>query len=233
MLTDPTEDYARGWIPFLDTKVYLDSHPLIPRTETEYWVERAIAEMLDVRRPTFRVLDLFAGSGAIGLAVLKHVPKAHVTFAEKETRHFPTIQKSLRDNHLTPDIRGDIGQRATIIQTDVWTPMKDVRRPSLGRFDCVLANPPYGSEERGTASAEVLVHEPREALFAAKDGFYFIEKTILGLAKHLTDDGIAYIEHEPHHLKDIETLGTQCGFSVLSRRDQYGNYRFSRLSSMA
>ena len=31
--------YVIGWIPFLDLRIYLDSHPLVPRPETEWWTE--------------------------------------------------------------------------------------------------------------------------------------------------------------------------------------------------
>src|SRR5512138_3415194 len=63
--------YVIGHTPFLNTIIYLDSKPLIPRVETEFWVEKAIMEIQDFSRGqtlgTVQVLDVCAGSGCIGV----------------------------------------------------------------------------------------------------------------------------------------------------------------------
>jgi len=243
MITDPQKDYEHGWVPFLGVDVCLESRPLIPRTETEYWVERAITEILDVRHqvlttdvghPQFRILDLFAGSGAIGLAVLKHIPNAHVTFAEKEARHFPTIRKSIVENGIDP-------ARALLVKTDVWSPILDVGHQVLRAgdvvghqvlwvFEYVLANPPYVSRERDTVSPEALSHEPHEALYADDDGFALIKRTVLGLPEHLAPDGAAWIEHEPFHTDRLKECTRENGFEAATEQDQYGVERFTHIS---
>jgi len=215
MLTDPEEDYRRGWVPFLGVEVCLDSRPLIPRPETEYWTELAIAEMVNTRVLTkLSVLDMFAGSGAIGLAVLRHVPDSHVTFAEKELRHFPTIKKSLWEAAI--DLR-----RALLVQSNVWESVPGV-------FDFILANPPYISKTRNTINESVIVHEPPEALFADEDGFALISQFIRGLPEHLAPQGVAWVEHEPFHKGEIAALAEELNLSSTTQSDQYKIPRYTR-----
>lgn len=214
MLTDPEEDYARGSVPFLGVTVRLDSQPLIPRTETEYWAEHAIKSAPSAT--PLRVLDLFAGSGAIGLAVLAHIPYSHVTFAEIKPQHLLTIQKSI-------DVNGFDPSRTTLLESDVWSAV-------TGVFDIVVANPPYISRERNTAEDSVLSAEPHEALFADDDGFSLIQKTIEGLSEHLTPNGALWIEYEPYQSERLRALGALYGFSVAMKRDQYNVERFSVLA---
>src|SRR3989344_7610901 len=186
--------YVIGWIPFLGCKIFLDSHPLIPRPETEYWVEQALTSITHsaqritkkgenpaLRVPSYelRVLDLFAGSGAIGIAVLRHVPEARVDFGEIDAAHFPTIEKNIRENGID-------ASRAHIVETDVWSKIFE-------RYDVVLANPPYLSQNRRERiQSSVLTHEPEKALFTDEDGFALIEKTISGLRDHLVPGGQCY-----------------------------------------
>lgn len=218
MLTDPADDYARGYVPFLDTVICLNSRPLIPRVETEYWVEQAIQTIQTEssnQTKSIRVLDLFAGSGCIGIAILKHVPDSEVLFGEIENQHLLTIKKSLTKNNISLD-------RAHFVTTDVWSAVN-------GMFDFICANPPYISQKRHTVHGSVLAQEPSNALFADDDGFALIEKTIRGLSQHLQEQGTCWIEHEPFHKERIETLACALNLSVTTHRDQYNIERFSSI----
>ncbi len=210
-------DYVIGWKPFLDCKIFLDSRPLIPRTETEYWVERAIAEIKRERgSAALACLDLFAGSGAIGVAVLKHLPNARIDFGEIDAAHFPTIKKNIRENRADES-------KSRIIQTDVWNSVPET-------YDLVFANPPYLSKGRlERIQKSVLAYEPESALFAGEDGFLLIQKTIEGAVQHLKKGGAMYLEHEPEQGEAVRSLGHACGFVVETRTDQYGMLRYSAL----
>jgi methylase of polypeptide subunit release factors len=68
-------EYLLGEVVFCGAKVDLSLRPMIPRPETEFWVAQAIEDLLATRRQfVLRVLDLFSGSGNVGLAVAKNIP---------------------------------------------------------------------------------------------------------------------------------------------------------------
>lgn len=215
-MTEEPEAYRIGHVPFLGATIFLDSRPLIPRTETEWWVEQVVGRMSQLVEREIQVLDLFSGSGCVGVAILKQVPHAHVTFGELEARHLPTIEKNIRENGIDPS-------RTRVVRTDVWTAIE------VGpRYDFILANPPYLAESRVERVEEsVLQHEPRTALFAEDDGFALIDATIAGLPTHLSPGGQSWIEHEPEHAPRILESATRLGLSAASHKDQYGVIRYS------
>ncbi|MCL9972109.1 MAG: peptide chain release factor N(5)-glutamine methyltransferase [Candidatus Pacebacteria bacterium] len=206
------EAYQIGWIPFLGATIYLDSHPLIPRTETEWWVEQCI-KTIPTDRPV-RVLDLFSGSGCVGVAVLLHTPNTHVTFAELVPAHCETIKKNIAANTIDQS-------RTTVVESNVWSAVS-------GTYDLILANPPYLAESRRARIEDsVLIHEPHAALFADKDGFALIEATIEGLPEHLSVGGHCWIEHEPEHATEIHESAQRLGLSTSTHQDQYRVERYS------
>jgi len=207
--------YVIGWVPFLDVRITLDSHPLIPRPETEYWTELMIKEMKAQRDHGLYVLDLCAGSGCIGIEVLHAITDAHVDFAELEERHHSTIRQNLVLNGINMD-------RARLLGGDL---LEHVTR----RYDYILANPPYIDPALDRTSESVRTFEPHEALYGGQDGLSLIKRIIAEAPKFLTPRGTLVIEHEPEQSEEIAHLGGRSGFAPETHRDQFGIERFTKL----
>lgn len=215
--------YVIGYVPFLNCRIYLDSHPLIPRPETEYWTEKAIQEIktfhsnerFDDDESQVKVLDLCAGSGAIGVAVAKAVPATHVTFAELDKNHLATIAKNLDENDISCT-------RYQVFQSDLFANLE-------GQFDFILTNPPYIDPALDRTETSVKDFEPHVALYGGAHGLELIERIITEASQYLTASGVLYIEHEPEQSAAISELATQHDFTATVHQDQYGVERYSRL----
>ncbi len=209
--------YIIGSIPFLNTTIFLDSHPLIPRAETEFWVEKAITEIKDARIQSPKILDLCAGSGCIGVAVLNAIPDARVDFIEIDTNHLLTIEKNCIENGIEKD-------RYSILISDLFSSRSDLEL----KYDFILSNPPYIDDSLERTDQSVLVNEPHLALFGGTGGLELIERIIIESKKHLTVRGILYIEHEPEQKDAIHKLASKNGLVVVTHTDQYNRERFSK-----
>jgi 16S rRNA (guanine966-N2)-methyltransferase len=76
------------------------------------------------------VLDLFAGSGALGIEALSR-GAASATFVERSRPAATVIEQNLR--------RTGVADRAEIVRADAF----DWLRRTPGRYDLVLCDPPY------------------------------------------------------------------------------------------
>jgi len=218
--------YLIGWVPFLGCKIWLDSRPLIPRPETEWWTEKAIEAIKQSLPPDPQtsdhryVLDLCAGSGAIGVAVAKHLPEIHITFAEIDPAHLPTIEKNAREN---------LSVNRTVLCDDIRLVRSDVFNNITKRFDFILCNPPYIDPALDRADVSVKTYEPHLALYGGVNGLELIAKIISKAPAHLNPQGQLWLEHEPEQADAIDSLGHVAGFTVSTHPDQYGVLRYSTL----
>jgi release factor glutamine methyltransferase len=214
--------YLIGFTPFLDCTIWLDSRPLIPRAETEFWVERAIETLqngttlsLGLTDKSIRVLDLCAGSGCIGIAIAKALPEAHVSFSEIDAAHIPTIKKNLKENGISPE-------RYTIFQTSLF---KDIPET----FDVILCNPPYIDQSLNRTDESVVTNEPHLALYGGQEGMEIIKQLITETPNHLKSGGHLWIEHEPEQVVKIAIAAERNGFTSETFKDQYEVERVSVL----
>jgi release factor glutamine methyltransferase len=200
--------YVIGWQPFLNLKIYLDSRPLIPRPETEWWAEQLLEK---ISSTDLKFLDLCSGSGAIGCAALAKLPNAEVYFGEIDPAHQATIQKNIRENKLDES-------RAHIYIGNLFEPFGDMK------FDVISANPPYIPIDR-VLPVGVADYEPSLALFAGADGLDLVHRIAAALPERLNKGGVAWIEIDSEHVEASRELFTLQGFKAEIRNDQYAKPR--------
>ena len=226
-------DYVIGWREFLGCRIDLSFKPFIPRAETEFWVGEVIKELCEVglqapRSPTshnkqlIKVLDLFAGSGCIGLAILKHCLNVKMTFGEKEKKFVKQIKKNLKLNFPSPtilkDAQGSSGG-VRVVQTDIFSNIP-------GRFDFNFANPPDIST-RQKVQKSIMDWEPKKALLAGDDGLVFIKKFLKEAKDHLKANGKIYLEFGYGQKLAVAHLLKQFGYvNHAFHKDQFGKWRW-------
>ncbi len=211
-------DYVIGWKPFLNMKIDLSYKPLIPRVETEYWVDSALE---DIKRrfgdSTMRVLDLFCGSGCIGLAALSRLSNASVVFADSDERMGEQVARSATINGIDT-------LRFSFMTSDIFSNIS-------GTYDVVFANPPYIPVSRKELlDASVVRFEPHSALFAEDGGLFFIKKFFMELPYYLSKEGVCFLEYDTGQEAAIEAfVQAHTPFTTEFFNDQYGKYRWGRI----
>lgn len=208
-------DYVIGFTDFLGAKIDLSHKPLIPRVETEYWVEEAIGKIKTRRDKTeFDILDIFAGSGCIGIGILKRLSDSIVDFGEKDPNLVAQIEKNLALNKISP-------LRARVFESDVF-----LRIPEK-KYDYIFANPPYIGEGREwQMDRSAVEHEPTLAFFADDDGMYFIKKLLTEAPAFLAPQGKMFIEFDSWQKPHLEKMIGEYPYETAEFwKDQYEKWR--------
>lgn len=214
-------EYLLGEVSFCGAKVDLSLRPMIPRPETECWLGQAI--MLEKKRvesgevieaseksSTFRSLDLFAGSGCVGLAVLKNISAATVDFIEIDPKSKLQIERSLDKNKIDHF-------RAKVMTGDCF-------EGATGVYNIIFAVPPYVPKGMQEEVMQELHAEEPLFFFDKEDGFYFHTEVLKRAKEFLKNDGVLYLEFDITQREKIEVLVKESGFTDYTfLQDPYGH----------
>ena len=136
--------YITGHQEFWGLDLAVGPAVLIPRGDSETLIEVAVDRLRD--RPPTRLIDLGTGSGALLLAALSHWPQATGIGIDRSEAALAVAGANAEALALH--------ERARMIAAD-WT--QEGWADGLGRFDLVLANPPY-VESGAALDASVVAH---------------------------------------------------------------------------
>jgi 16S rRNA (guanine966-N2)-methyltransferase len=151
-------------------------------------VRQAVFNSLGERVMDARVLDLFSGSGAIGLECLSR-GAAHVVSVERADRHAAMIRQNLATIALAPE-------RYEVRVEDVFSALGQLGSEQQ-QFDLILADPPFGEKNvgrRSTSLSQRLLDDPTLPHLLATGGLF-----VLG---HTKRDTLTW----PLHWEEVRTL---------------------------
>jgi release factor glutamine methyltransferase len=166
----------------LEFKVSADV--LIPRPESEFIVEAALAIVQDRNAPV-RIIDLCTGSGCLAVSLAKELPAARVIATDASEKALAVARENTRDHGVSERIRFLLG--------DLFEPLEelDIR----GRIDIIVSNPPYIQEcDLAALQPEVRDYEPEIALVAGPKGTEVAVRVISDAPPYLKQNGALIME---------------------------------------
>jgi release factor glutamine methyltransferase len=186
--------YLVGYREFYSLRLKVSPAVLIPRPETEHVVIEALdhTKRLGGVEPErgLRIADVGTGSGAIAIAVAKHLPAVHAPGCEITAIDISSEALTIARENVE---QLEVADRVTLIQGDLLSPL-----PTERSLHLVLSNPPYVSEsEYSELAPEVREHEPRSALVSGPNGTEIIERLIAEASARLVPGGQLIIELSP------------------------------------
>lgn len=209
--------HITGHAPFRYLDLKVGPGVFIPRPETELIVQEGIDWITRNGGYHARVVDLCAGSGAIGLAVVTEVPGSEVWAVEKSERTAEWTRRNLNETaRAHPSIIGnyhleigDATQMPTPHQLD-------------GTIDIVLTNPPYVPLSEIPEQPEVRDYDPDMALYGGSaDGTLIPERIILRAGKLLRPGGLLVMEHDISQGERLAAYANAHGFANTRVRNDY------------
>lgn len=217
--------YIVGAAPFRYLSLAVGPGAFVPRPETETAVDLALDWLRSAHIPGegARIVDLCAGTGAIGLSLVTELPASQVWAVEKDDDAIVWTRRNARRilggmpdaadrYHL---VQADATDAATLAQLD-------------GTVDAVVTNPPYIPLATPPEQPEVIDWDPHVALFGGSDDGLRIPVLLLRRIRTLLrPGGLVVMEHDITQGAALRDAASRMGFvQARTEPDLTGRDRF-------
>lgn len=208
---EPLQYICGSW-PFLDFELAVGPGVLCPRADTETILESLQAVLEEAPR---KVLDLCAGTGALGIGCKRFWPSAQVTCVEKSPEAFQYLEKNAVQALRPLTVQAEMG--------DLFTWHESLEAESL---DVILCNPPYLTAHEMDDLQPEVAQEPAMALDGGADGLMFYRALAQQYLRPMCPGGWMALEIGWEQAEQVEQLLRDAGWTdVQTKKDYAGNDR--------
>ena len=182
--------YILGRKEFYGLELSVNPSVLIPRPETELLVDLALEKKPDC------LLDLGTGSGAIALALKRHLPGTRVVASDSSAAALEVAKRNATRFNLDIELRHGRWFEAVAGE----------------RFEAVVCNPPYVAA--GDPHLAHLQFEPQLAIESGADGLDAMRIVIREAPAHLLPGGWLLLEHGMGQQQAVRSLLEAAGLET-------------------
>ena len=164
---------------FAGWRFYVDERVIVPRSHIAEFIQEQFQPWIKPKRVR-SALDLCTGSGCIAIALAHAFPACRVDASDISDAALAVARINVEAHKLN--------ERVSLIQSDLFDAFAG------RRYDLIVTNPPYATNEEIAALPPEYHFEPELALAAGEQGLDIIARILAQAGAHLNPDGILVAE---------------------------------------
>jgi ribosomal protein L3 glutamine methyltransferase len=168
------EAWLQGYRFLVDTRV------IIPRSFIAELLKDQLAPWIGDPASVRSVLDMCTGSGCLAVIAADLFPNANVDAVDISVDALAVAARNVEDYSL--------GDRVHLVESDLFQDLKS------SRYDLILCNPPYVTDQELAKLPREYSHEPTLALAGGPDGLDIVRRVMGEAHAHLNPQGLLVIE---------------------------------------
>ena len=195
--------YILGHREFYGVDLQVSSAVMVPRSETELLVERALLVCLEqLAKDSLVVVDVGTGSGCIAINLAMHLPMCTVLAVDISAEALDVARVNVQNHHL--------GERITLMKGDL---LENIDGP----VDVLVGNLPYIPTGRLDQLSPEVRCEPRSALDGGCEGVDQLIRLLEQAATKLAPRATVLLEIDPGQSPVLEKTAMELfGDAVIS-----------------
>jgi ribosomal protein L3 glutamine methyltransferase len=161
-------------------RFYVDERAIIPRSFLAELLKDGLTPWVQDAGAIADVLDLCTGSGCLAIMAAAVFPKAQVDAVDLSPDALAVAKRNIADYHLTG--------RVMPVQSDLYSDLPPKR------YDVIICNPPYVTDESMAALPREYQQEPKLALSGGPDGMSVVRRVARAARGYLKRGGLLFVE---------------------------------------